>query len=389
MRRCGITTEFKLYQAQATQLAKSHPNFYYVMKMGTGKTVMGLSHALKWYPEKDVIVIAPKQVVKAKSWEKDAELVGFNNNMQVITTDGVKKLTGQDVVHKLVIVDEAHKFKNKSARSEKLLSLLKLSSGFIFLSGTPTNGKFDDLEMYALYFGYVKTRKQFKELFKVPEMQYWSPYPIWHVGKNTDRLSNWFKSVTSDVVTLDDITELPPVVEKVVDFNADSDYRKTRMSYTKDDKIIFDNHVERRVYQRQNQNNKAKLEWLDIVAEEYSQDKTIIFYTFNTEKDLLDQALKNYQVGHVNGDEFNPVGDFVLIQIASGAGLTLNEFKHAIWWSLPDSFINFDQSKYRNYRIGQDNKITRDYLIVHGTIDEQIKYALNKKKDFNEEMFDD
>jgi hypothetical protein len=359
------------------------------MKMGTGKTVVGLCHAMKWFPETEVIVVAPRQVVKAKSWQNDATLVGFHNKLKVVTTDGVKKLTPSDVYGKFVIVDEAHKFKNKSARSEQLRKLLIVSKGFVFLSGTPTNGKLDDLEMYALYFHHVETKREFKDFYKVAETPYWSKYPIWHVGKQTERLTAWFKSITSDVVTLDDITELPPIYEHVVDFNADSNYRKTRMSYRKDDKIIFDNYIERRIYQRQNQNNKAKLEWLDNVAEEYAEDKTIIFYTFNTERELLDQALKKYKVGHVNGDVFNPKGDFVLIQISSGAGLTLNDFKHAIWWSLPDSFIDFDQSKYRNYRIGQTNKITRDYLIVHGTIDDNIKAALDEKTNFNAEMFED
>lgn len=359
------------------------------MKMGTGKTVMGLCHAMKWFPNQDVIVVAPRQVVKAKSWEKDANLVGFKNGMKVVTTDGVKKLTSSEIYGKFVIVDEAHKFKNKSARSQKLQKVLSMAKGFIFLSGTPTNGKFDDLEMYALYFRHVATHKQFKDLYKVAETPYWSKYPIWHVGKQTDKLTAWFKSITSDVVTLDDITELPPIYERLIEFNADSNYRKTRMSYKKDDKIIFDNHIERRIYQRQNQNNKAKLEWLDGVAEEYGEDKTIIFYTFNTERALLDEALKKYKVGHVNGDEFNPKGDFVLIQISSGSGLTLNDFKHAVWWSLPDSFIDFDQSKYRNYRIGQASKITRDYLIVHGTIDDNIKMALDEKTNFNAEMFED
>ncbi len=109
---------FKLYDAQQQQLDKSHPTYYYIMKMGTGKTVVGLSHAMKWFSINDVIVVAPRQVVNAKSWQKDAKLVGFKNNLQVITTDGVKKLDNIDVQNKLLIVDEAHKFKNKSARSK-------------------------------------------------------------------------------------------------------------------------------------------------------------------------------------------------------------------------------------------------------------------------------
>ncbi|MHA7612405.1 SNF2-related protein [Weissella viridescens] len=382
-------TEFQLYNAQQEQLDKSKPNYFYIMKMGTGKTVVGLSHVLRWFPKSDVIVIAPKQVVKAKSWEKDATLVGFDNELSVITTDGVKKLANADVKGKVVIVDEAHKFKNKSARSKKLNELLKCSAGYVFLSGTPTNGKLDDLEMYALYFQHVRNASEFKEQYKVAETPYWSKFPIWSVGKQVDKLTDWFKSITSDVVTLDDIKELPDVSENVVQLDPSREYRKSRMSYSKDDKIIFDNPTARRIWQRQNQNNKAKLDWLESVKEEYGQDKTIIFYTYNTERELLDEALKPYKVGHVNGDEFNPTGDFILIQLASGAGLTLNDYKHAIWWSLPDSFIDFDQSKYRNYRIGQTSKITRDYLIVHGTIDDAMLFSLNEKTNFNAELFED
>ncbi|MCB6839917.1 DNA helicase [Weissella viridescens] len=381
--------EFKLYDAQQAQLDISKPNYYYIMKMGTGKTVVGLSHMLKWFPDKDVLVVAPKQVVKAKSWEKDAELVGFTNDLQVITTDGVKKLENADVSNKVVIVDEAHKFKNKSARSKKLNQLLKCASGYVFLSGTPTNGKLDDLEMYAMYFQHVRTAKEFKDQYKTAETPYWSKYPIWNVGKQVDKLTDWFKSITSDVVTLDDIKELPDVRENIVDLEPDKEYRKSRMSYKKDDKIIFDNPTARRIWQRQNQNNKGKLDWLDSIKEEYGQDKAIIFYTYNTERELLDEALKSYKVGHVNGDEFNPKGDFILIQLASGSGLTLNDYKHAIWWSLPDSFIDFDQSKYRNYRIGQEQKITRDYLVVHGTIDDAMQFSLEEKTNFNSELFED
>lgn len=380
---------FRLYEAQANQVAKSKPNYYYVMKMGTGKTVVGLSHVMKHYPTSDVIVVAPRQVVKAKSWEKDAELVGFKNDMQVITTDGVKKLDNVDVQGKVLIVDEAHKFKNTSGRSEKLRTLTKCCAGFVFLSGTPTNGKLDDLEMYALYFGHVPTKKQFKDLYKVPEYVPYMAHPKWTVGKNTENLTRWFKSITSDVVTLDDITELPDVNEHVISFKADREYKKTKMSYKKDDKVIFANPTARRIYQRQNQNNKAKLEWLDSVKESYGDEKTLIFYTYDNELKLLDEALKDFDVGHVNGHEFNAQGDFILIQTTAGSGMTLNEYKHAIWWSLPDSFIDFDQSKYRNYRIGQDSKITRDYLVVHGTIDDALWNSLEMKESFNSEMFED
>lgn len=375
----------KLYPAQQRQVDKAQPNWFYRMKQGTGKTPTAIAHYKKFFDGKKVLVIAPKAVELSGSWQETFEEMGVDKSLvKVIRTDDVKKVDLQEIKGAFVIVDEAHKFKGiGSQRTKSLHKIIKVSDGFIMLTGTPVDGKLDNLESYAISFGHVKTRKQFKELYMVQKTLPYRPFPFWEVGKNQDKLVSWFESITSDVVTIDDISELPEYIENVVHFKRESDYRKSLPSYKKDDAIIFETPQERHWWQRQNQNTKAKIDWLKDIAEEYEQDGMIIFYNTSSELNALKETFKG--AGEINGQShINHHKGVLLVQIqAGGAGLTLNEYKHAIWYSLPYSYTDFDQSKYRNYRIGQDTKVTRDYLVVDKTIDDKIIEALTHKIDFN------
>lgn len=375
----------KLYPAQQRQVDKAQPNWFYRMKQGTGKTPTAIAHYKKFFNGKKVLVVAPKAVELSGSWQETFEEMGVDKSLvKVIRTDDVKKVDLQDIKGSFVIVDEAHKFKGMSSQRTKALhKIIKVSDGFIMLTGTPVDGKLDNLESYAIAFGHVKTRKQFKELYMVQKTLPYRPFPFWEVGKNQDKLVSWFESITSDVVTIDDIAELPEYIEKVVHFKRESEYRKSLPSYKKDDAIIFETPQERHWWQRQNQNTKAKIDWLKDISEEYEQDGMIIFYNTSSELNALKETFKG--AGEINGQShINHHKGVLLVQIqAGGAGLTLNEYKHAIWYSLPYSYTDFDQSKYRNYRIGQDTKVTRDYLVVDKTIDDKIIEALTHKIDFN------
>lgn len=375
----------KLYPAQQRQVDKAQPNWFYRMKQGTGKTPTAIAHYKKFFNGKKVLVVAPKAVELSGSWQEMFEAMGVNKSLvKVIRTDDVKKVDLQDIKGAFVIVDEAHKFKGMSSQRTKALhKIIKVSDGFIMLTGTPVDGKLDNLESYAIAFSHVKTRKQFKELYMVQKTLPYRPFPFWEVGKNKDKLVSWFESITSDVVTIDDIAELPEYIENVVHFKRESEYRKSLASYKKDDAIIFETPQERHWWQRQNQNTKAKIDWLEDIAEEYEQDGMIILYNTSSELNALKETFKG--AGEINGQShINNHKGVLLVQIqAGGAGLTLNEYKHVIWYSLPYSYTDFDQSKYRNYRIGQDTKITRDYLVVDKTIDDKIIEALTHKIDFN------
>ena len=259
----------KLYPAQQRQVDKAQPNWFYRMKQGTGKTPTAIAHYKKFFNGKKVLVVAPKAVELSGSWQDTFEEMGVDKSLvKVIRTDDVKKVDLKDIKGAFVIVDEAHKFKGiSSQRTKALHKIIKVSDGFIMLTGTPVDGKLDNLESYVIAFGHVKTRKQFKELYMVQKTLPYRPFPFWEVGKNKDKLVSWFESITSDVVTIDDIAELPEYIENVVHFKRESEYRKSLPSYKKDDAIIFETPQERHWWQRQNQNTKAKIDWLKDIAE--------------------------------------------------------------------------------------------------------------------------
>lgn len=377
-----------LYPAQQDLVDVAQPNWFYRASMGTGKTFIAIAHYKKFFLGKKVLVIAPKAVELSGSWQTSFEDMEVDRKfIKVIRTDAVNKVNPLDIKGSFIIIDESHNFRNiGSKRTKSLLKLVKQSAGFVMLSGTPVDSKLDNLEAYAIAFGHVSTRKQFKDLYMLPEVLPYAPYPVWIVARNQEKLIDWFHSISSKPLKLDDVTELLPVIEKVVHFYKSSEYRKSLPSYKKDDKFIFETPMERHWWQRQNQNTKAKLDWLIDIREEYEQEGLIIFYNTQSELEALKTVFKN--AGEINGSKhINNKSGVILVQIQAGsAGLNLLEYRHAVWYSLPYSYTTFSQSKFRNYRNGQHKRVTRHYLIVDGTIDDKIMEALNNKIDFNAKL---
>lgn len=378
--------ELKDYQKQ--QIDKASKNWFYQMGMGTGKTYTALFHYIK-HSKQPLVVIAPKAVVKFKNWEKSAKEVGLKE-IYVVTHDMFSKhLDGFISINPFVIVDEAHKFKNVGTKRSKAMSkLLHHCDGFVMLSGTPSNKTWDDFEMYANYFGLVDNRKQWRDKFCVPMMYPWSNYPIYEVGKNEDVLQSWWNSISSDPIT---VADLPEPIEEAVEFKASKDYTKSKYSYQNDDRMLFENHVQRRVWQRKNA-SLEKYVWIKEFLDN-TEAKTIVYYNFNDELDNLITIADKLKIkyGQINGHEVQYENtDVVFVQYQSGgAGIELIDYTNSIYLSPPDSFINFEQSKFRNYRIGQKKNVARYYLKAKATIDMDIYHSLDNKQDFDINSYED
>jgi SNF2 family DNA or RNA helicase len=80
--------------------------------------------------------------------------------------------------------------------------------------------------------------------------------------------------------------------------------------------------------------------------------------------------------------------DYLVIQSKSGnAGLDLTNVNTIIFYSLPDSFIVYEQCKHRIRRKGQTKDCNYYYLICTDTVEEKIYETLQKKKSFNDKVF--
>jgi SNF2 family DNA or RNA helicase len=119
--------------------------------------------------------------------------------------------------------------------------------------------------------------------------------------------------------------------------------------------------------------------------------KVIVWYRFANERTILLEALKSYGVVDYSTDrqegvtKFNtdPTAMIFLAQIQSGIGITLNSASYTIYYSFTYNAENYWQSRDRNYRIGQTQKVMEYHLLMEHSMDEIIADSLEKKQDVN------
>jgi SNF2 family DNA or RNA helicase len=154
----------------------------------------------------------------------------------------------------------------------------------------------------------------------------------------------------------------------------------------------------------------AKLAFLTNKLREILEEpanKVIIWAQFTPELDLIDEALRglweqahhepnlreHYEPYHVRVDgrstghaqdlvdKFNddPNCRVYIGQVSTGVGLTLNAANYMVYFSLPWKLGDYDQSKDRNYRLGQERDTIIYRLVGKGTVDENIAESLSIK----------
>ena len=78
----------------------------------------------------------------------------------------------------------------------------------------------------------------------------------------------------------------------------------------------------------------------------------------------------------------NPEVDVAGVQIQSGGvGIDLTRARYAVYYSLGHSLTDYEQSRKRVHRPGQDRPVTYFHLIAEGTIDEDVYAALQSKQE--------
>lgn len=147
-------------------------------------------------------------------------------------------------------------------------------------------------------------------------------------------------------------------------------------------------------------NNNARLERCMGLLESILKDeenKVIIWCRYIHELDTLQKAFTAQKIqfvrvqgGMARADLDTAVKTFnkdakcrvYLGQVATGIGITLNAANYTIYYNLPWSLEQYLQSMDRNYRIGQDKKVTVYRLLGRYTLDESKATALDQKVDF-------
>jgi SNF2 family DNA or RNA helicase len=118
---------------------------------------------------------------------------------------------------------------------------------------------------------------------------------------------------------------------------------------------------------------------IDIVTVLDNLNKSYVVVDGKTSAKRSTNMIQSFKSGQV---------DYLVIQSKSGnAGLDLTNVNTIIFYSLPDSFIVYEQCKHRIRRKGQTKDCNYYYLICTDTVEEKIYETLQKKKSFNDKVF--
>ena len=184
------------YQMDAVEqghiLLTDHNGFFLSDVVGLGKTMIAILIARKYfygngYPEyrSHILIVCPPAV--KTNWEETVKQFQIDN-VEFITTGSLHKITDPKK-YDLIIVDEAHKFRNNTSESYALLEKICKSrcrngnkKRVILVSATPLNNRPDDIRNQLLLFQdandstldinigrfFRKASKQYKQLSKPP-----------------------------------------------------------------------------------------------------------------------------------------------------------------------------------------------------------------------------
>ncbi len=383
----------KLYEYQEEYFKHVKPNFIYDMDTGTGKTIMGLHHHQTFFKDKKLLIVAPASKLEEGGWQRTIDEFYPNIDYETCSYNMLSKKYNEYKDY-FVIFDECHRLKNSTGVWGKAgFHLSKIASGFILLSATAIPNGWEDSINYFKMFHLTKNKSQFIRNNAIIQLD--NGYAEIIGWKNETKLKNMWKSI-SRRLSKDEAIDLPVLIFKDIHFKKSKKYDVIKKDRICDD-IIYDNKMKLRHGLRLNANLNDKIDYLrDFI--ESTNDNIVIFYNYDEELELLKSTItkklyvcNGHEKNYPKKEEWRSVKNTVtLANYKSGSEAV--EFTYAniiIYFSPTDSYTEFYQSYGRCYRVGQSKKVTAYKFVTDKTIENDIYQALNKKQDFNYELWEE
>lgn len=412
----------------------------------TGKTVTSLRIAERLYEYiwiDSIVVICP--VSKVEDWKRDLKeevpqiKTTFVTSFQSAWREKNAKIINEQLntTHGMLIIDEGHKMKTYDSKQSKYIQ--KLAEDYhpitLVLSATSQNKKYIDLYPQYKVLGskvFNMKAKDFKQEYCL-ESQNWnlvfagkSRFPFNEIVgyKHTDVMDaeilnyTYYKKYESDY-------DRPIEIPQLFKMTSDMRYFKEKKVWPKMDEkalelklasgdiedidtefIIANRPALHHIYMRESCSgfirdmylkDNPKLQWLRDFLEG-NEGRVVVFTNFVAETVLISKLcleLKRnsciYDGANKDLTVWNTHDDCVAIVNVVAGGAGLNDFiktNIAIYFSPPENYIDFEQSKGRIDRIGQTKQPVYYYLQIAGSVEPQIYKTLKLGKDFDSRLFD-
>lgn len=304
-----------------------------------------------------------------------------------------------------MMLDESSLIQNESSKRSKFILRYLHFDNVILLSGTPTNGKYENLWSQLHLLGWNISKDLYWKQYIDFEWQDKNGFPIKIVKgyKNVERLKTKLREHGAQFLKTEEVLDLPEQLEIPISIPTTKEYRKFKKDSIVDvgnETLVGDTVLTQMLYERQlcGYYNEDKLNaFKDIL--EGTENRLIVFYNFNRELDELKCIATelNKPISIVNGqikqlDAYENDDDSVtFVQYQSGAmGLNLQKANQIIYFTLPlgkGSCGLWEQSKKRIHRIGQSQTCFYYYLICENSIEEWNLEMLKLGRDLTDELF--
>lgn len=421
------------HQIDALNQTESMNRCAYYLDMGLGKTFVGAEKLIRLYKgqneQKDLLIcqkskiddwrdhfatyyhseISAYDLSKKKQWNDFwNNPCGFRHQIGIINYElAWRRKELLNLKDFTLMLDESSLIQNTRAKQTKFI--LKLNpKNVILLSGTPVGGKYENLwsQVHLIGWGISETlyNRQYVNWTLTEDDGSGIRHKIVDKSKpykNIDRLKTKMRENGAIFLKTEECFELPEQNIQVVNVEKHKDYTKfIRDSYIciEGEELIGDSKLSKLLYARQlcGQFNKSKLMAFEELIQS-TNDRLIVFYSFNAELDALRDACErlNKPISEINGHNKdlnayeNDSNSVTLIQYQAGSkGLNLQKCNKIIYFTLPLSSEDFEQSKKRIHRIGQQNPCFYYLMICNGTVEERIYETLKQRKDYTDELFE-
>lgn len=320
----------------------------------------------------------------------------------------------------IVVLDEAQSFKTyNSARFKALKKVRPYIQRLIELTGTPSPNGLMDLwsQIYLLDEGerLGRTITAYRNRFFYPGMIV-NGYPVkWTPKPGAEQeiyglISDLVISMKNTALTLPPLTmdnvyvHMEPKEKKLYDEMKKEYVLSLKTGVAEDDVVdviaanaavlsaklrqmasgalyIDDAHNYRIIHRR-------KLEHVAYLLR-CTSSPVIIAYHFQTDKIMLETYLTSLgfdvqpfdgSAGMIRAWNAGQIPVMLLQPASAGHGLNLQEGGHTlIWYTIPWSLEEYQQTNARLYRQGQTDPVVIHHILTKGTIDEQVLKAIDKK----------
>lgn len=305
-----------------------------------------------------------------------------------------------------LMLDESSLITNENAKRSKFILKKLKPANIILLSGTPTNGKYENLWSQLHLLGWnISKDLYWKHYVDVEYIDSDEGYPIKVVRgyKNVERLKAKMREYGCRFLKTEEVFDLPDQTFTSFRIDTPKQYNKfikTGLVTVEDREFVGDSILTKSLYARMlcGSYSPEKMDTLKDILQS-TEDRVIIFYNFNEElrkiEDLCNELDKPFSIVNGKTKDLSCYEEYenavTAVQYQAGAmGLNLQKANKIIYFTLPwgkGSCGLWEQSKKRIHRIGQNRPCFYYTLLCKNTIEETNLAALQEGKELTDDLF--